>query len=287
MLPRTKAQFRRRNSALFGSLAAAVILSIQLAAQKPQVTDKQVLPILERCFQCHGEAIQMSKLDLRTREGMLKGGEKGPSVVPGNATASALYKRITGQQQPLMPMPPVPALSAKEIALVKDWIDQGAQWTSTPTSAPAPAPPSTSASGYKEKQFTDKDRQWWAFQKPVRHHGSADNATQRWSRNPIDAFVRDMLTKKGLEPAPEADRRTLIRRAYLDLMGLLPPPAEVEEFVKDPSPKPTRSWSTGCWPRRITASAGGATGWTWPATPTAPASSSTSLWRTPGVIAIT
>ena len=93
---------RKRNLA-----ALSLIAPLFLHAQKPQEQD--VFPILQRCFQCHGEAIQMSKLDLRTREGMLKGGEKGPALVPGDAAASLLYKRITGQQQPLMPMPPVPA----------------------------------------------------------------------------------------------------------------------------------------------------------------------------------
>ena len=229
-----------RRVAGIASIASLVLLTLhsQTAAQKTPITDKEIRPILDRCLQCHGEAIQMSKLDLRTREGMLKGGEKGPAVVPGDSAGSLLYKRISGQQQPLMPMPPVPALSSTEIALLKDWIDQGAQWTpaATPAPAPAPTPTATASGGYKEKQLTDKDRQWWAFQSPVRHP-APHVAEERWSRNPIDAFVRDMLTKKGLEPAPEADKRTLIRRAYLDLVGLLPPPAEVEKFVDDPSPK--------------------------------------------------
>jgi hypothetical protein len=236
MLPRTKAKLGSWSFALFVFTAAALFFSSRLTAQKPQVTDKEVRPILDRCLQCHGEAIQMSKLDLRTREAMLKGGEKGPVVVPGDSAASSLYQRITGQQQPVMPMPPVPALNATEIALVKDWIDQGAQWTAAAPPAPAPAPASTTTAGYKEKQLTDKDRQWWAFQKPVRNP-APQVSDARWSHNPIDGFVRDMMTKKGLEPAPEADKRTLIRRAYLDLVGLLPPVAEVEKFVNDPSPK--------------------------------------------------
>jgi hypothetical protein len=228
---------KSRRAAGIACIASLVLLTLhsQPATQKTTVTDKEVLPILQRCFQCHGEAIQMSKLDLRTREGMLKGGEKGPALVPGDAAASSLYKRITGSQQPVMPMPPVPALNAAEIAVVKNWIDQGAQWASAAAPA-APASTSSSTGGYKEKQLTDKDRQWWAFQKPVRNP-APPVSDARWGRNPIDAFVRDMLTKKGLEPAPEADKRTLIRRVYLDLVGLLPPPAEVEKFVNDPSPK--------------------------------------------------
>jgi hypothetical protein len=222
-----------RSLARLGVLAGAALLSTTLSAQKTQLTEKDILPVVQRCFQCHGEAAQLSGLDLHTHAGMLKGGVSGPAIVAGNAAASLLYKRVTGQVQPSMPMAPVPALSEKEIAILKDWIDQGAEWNSA--TAPPSAP--TSASGaYQEKQFTDEDRQWWAFQKPVRHP-APQVSDARWSRNPIDAFVRDMLAKKGLEPAPQADRRTLIRRAYLDLTGLLPPPAEVEKFVQDSSPK--------------------------------------------------
>src|SRR6266852_5077237 len=169
---------------------------------------------------------------------MLKGGEKGPAVIPGNAEASPLYRRIAGLQTPAMPMKPVAPLNAQEIALLKDWIDQGAKWTSSPepvpTAVPAVSAP-TYPGGYKPRVITDQDRQWWAFQKPVRY--SAPSVSDaRWTRNPIDGFVRSMMEKKGLEPAPQADRRTLIRRAYLDLVGLLPPPETVDAFVKDPAP---------------------------------------------------
>ncbi len=233
MLPRTKADLVRRGAAAIGVLAVAMLLNTRLSAQKPHLTEKDVLPVIQRCFQCHGEKVQMSGLDLHTKAGILKGGSSGPAILPGNAAASSLYKRVTGQVQPVMPMAPIPALNEKEIAILKDWIDQGSEWNSSD----APAPVATSASdAYKEKQITDEDRQWWAFQKPVRHP-APQVSDVRWSRNPIDAFVRDMLSKKGLEPGPQADRRTLIRRAYLDLTGLLPPPAEVEKFVQDPSPR--------------------------------------------------
>src|ERR1700730_8548886 len=126
-----------RRVAGIASIASLVLLTLHspTAAQKTPITDKEIRPILERCLQCHGEAIQMSKLDLRTREGILKGGEKGPAVMPGDSAGSLLFKRITGQQQPVMPMPPVPALSSTEIALVKNWIDQGAQWTAAAAAA--------------------------------------------------------------------------------------------------------------------------------------------------------
>ncbi len=231
MPPRTKVVSRAL--VVSGVLAGALILNTRLTAQKPHLSERDMLPVLQRCFQCHGEKLQASGLDLHTRTGMLKGGLGGPAIVPGNAAASPLYRRVTGEVQPAMPMAPVPALSEKEIALVKDWIEQGAEWNLA--SLPAPAQPSSPAA-YKEKQITDEDRQWWSFQTPVRHPVPRVTDT-RWNRNPIDAFVKDMLSKKGLEPGPAADRRTLIRRAYLDLTGLLPPPGEVEKFVQDSSPK--------------------------------------------------
>ena len=169
---------------------------------------------------------------------MLKGGATGPAIAPGDGAGSLMMKRVTGQVQPAMPMAPVPALTAQEIATLKEWIDQGAKWepeaASSAPAAPAPAAASYSPV-YKEKEFTEADRKWWAFQKPLRQP-APQVSDSRWSRNPIDAFVRDMMDKKGLVPAPEADRRTLIRRAYMDLLGLLPPVEEVEAFVKDPAP---------------------------------------------------
>ena len=152
MLPRTKADLVRRGLAFVGILAAAMLLNTRLTAQKPHLTEKDILPVVQRCFQCHGEKVQMSGLDLHTKAGMLKGGSSGPAILPGNAAASPLYKRVTGQVQPVMPMAPVPALNEKEIAILKDWIDQGSEWNSLDT----PATVATSASGaYKEKQITD------------------------------------------------------------------------------------------------------------------------------------
>jgi hypothetical protein len=233
MLPRAYLQLVSRAGVRLSVFAAAAILSTPLNAQKPRLTEKDVLPVIQRCFQCHGEKLHTSGLDLHTRAGMLKGGAGGPAIVPGSADESLLYQRVTGKVLPAMPMAPVPALNEKEIAILKDWIDQGAEWNAP--SMPA-VPASTSAYGaYKEKQITDDDRRWWAFQKPVRHNAPQVNDI-RWSRNPIDTFVRDTMSKQGLEPAPQADRRTLIRRVYLDLTGLLPPPAEVKQFVEDASP---------------------------------------------------
>jgi hypothetical protein len=200
--------------------------------------------VLAKCQQCHGETAQMSHLSIVSRDSILKGGDHGAGIVPGNAAESLIYKRITGEMQPAMPMAPMPRLSADEIAVVKDWINAGAPAFEGPKAAPAAAAATDNKTSdgtllvygsYHERKITDADRQWWAFQKPVRATPPTV-ADARWNKNPIDAFVKAKQEEKGLKAAPMADRNILIRRVYLDLIGLLPPPAEVDAFVKDPDP---------------------------------------------------
>ena len=182
----------------------------------------------------------MSLLDLRTHAGMLKGGQKnGPAIVPGNAAGSPLYRRITGREQPAMPLGG--KLADSEIATLKNWIDAGAVWEGGALSAVADDAPKVEAKAGREpgdkyeKVFTEEDRNWWAFRKPIRHPVPRVR-DRRWNAHPVDAFLKRTLDEKGLEPAPPADRRTLLRRGYLDLIGLLPPPEEVQAFVNDRSP---------------------------------------------------
>jgi len=229
-------------------LAFTLVPSVGEAGQGIQTSHQEAREILkQKCLQCHGEALQMSNLDLRTQESMLKGGKKGAALVPGNAEASRLYRRVAGLEQPAMPMAPVPALTVQEITIIREWITQGASWqTQSERKAAAEASQDlktskTQAAGgygtdYKERSITEQDRQWWAFQKPVRHPVPRVAET-RWAANPIDAFVKKALDQDGLIAAPQADRNTLVRRAYLDLIGILPTPTEVEAFVTDASPQ--------------------------------------------------
>lgn len=226
-----------------GSALAALsvlgLLSIAALGQKNQAAD--ALTVLAKCQQCHGAAVQMSKLSLATRAALLRGGSHGPAIVPGNAAESLLYKRITGEEKPAMPMAPLPPLTPDEIVAVKNWIDQGAPWPDASAPVPASAanndtdPSLLVYNGYHERKITDADREWWSFKKPVRP-AVPQVKDARWGKSAIDALVNAKLESKGLTPAPATDRRTLIRRAYLDLVGLLPSPAEVDAFVKDPSP---------------------------------------------------
>src|SRR5688572_582971 len=180
----------------------------------------------ENCFACHGAALKMSNLDLRTRESMLAGGEHGAALVPGDPDKSRLYRFIAGLENPAMP--PGKPLAKDKVEAIRKWIEAGA-----PMAGAATANHDASAvlSKMEDRPITAAERKYWAFVPPVRHNPPA-NVT----KNVIDAFLRDALTRKGLKPSPTADRRTLIRRAFLDMTGLPPAPEQVTAFVNDKSP---------------------------------------------------
>jgi cytochrome c553 len=183
--------------------------------QQSTTPDKTATAILQaKCVSCHGAA-RMSDLDMREPAGILKGGKRGPAVVPGKADDSLLYKAVKREGDLQMP-PGKGALTAAEVAAIRDWINAGARWETTGSKAQA-AP------------------SWWSFRKPVRPVVPSVKNPE-WVRNPIDAFVLARMEQKGLRPAPPADRVTLARRAYFDLHGLPPTPEEVDRFVKDESP---------------------------------------------------
>ena len=204
-----------------------------LAAQTaPKVTFAQdVAPLLSaKCLQCHGLAEPMANLDLKSREGALKGGQHGPAIVPGNAAASNLYRHVAGLEQPRMPLGG--KLSEEEIAALKAWIDAGAQWDAgARLSAPAPG-----ATASAVRQFTDAQRRYWAFQKVARPDVPAVK-DKSWVRTAVDAFILSKLEEKKLAPNPAADRLTLLRRAYFDLIGLPPTPEQAQAFLADRSPE--------------------------------------------------
>jgi hypothetical protein len=155
----------------------------------------------------------MSDLDVRERAALLKGGKRGPAIVPGKAEESLLYKAVRRDGELQMP-PGKTALTAAEVGAIRDWINKGATWTGE-SKAVAPS--------------------WWSFKKPVRPAVPTVSDAAR-VRNPIDAFILAKLDEKKLKLAPDADRKTLARRAYFDLHGLPPTPEQVEEFVNDKAP---------------------------------------------------
>jgi hypothetical protein len=177
-------------------------------------TEKAARGILEnKCAVCHGSA-QMSGLDLRERATVLKGGKRGSAIIPGNAEQSLLYRAIRRDGELKMP-PGNTALTTSEVNAIRDWINGGAKWSGGAEKRPEPT--------------------WWSLRKPVRPEVPVVKEASS-VRNPIDAFILSKLEEKRLHLTPEADRRTLVRRAYFDLHGLPPSPEQVEEFVNDQSP---------------------------------------------------
>jgi hypothetical protein len=171
--------------------------------------NRDIRPILsDNCFACHGPDEKQRKAGLHfdTKEGAF--GKTGV-IVPGNAAASRLIRRITAAD-PEMRMPPPDSgrsLTDNQKALIARWIDQGAKWETH-----------------------------WAYVTPVRSD-PPKVAAAGWPRNPIDNFVLARLEKEGMSPSPEADRATLLRRVTLDLTGLPPTPAEIASFLADKSPE--------------------------------------------------
>jgi mono/diheme cytochrome c family protein len=197
-------------------------------AQQMTLSQQAYAIVQQNCLGCHGAA-KSSGLDLRTAEGVLAGGENGKVIVPGEPQASRLYQLVTQQEKPAMP--PGKKLSEAELETLRRWIEAGA-----PLEAFTPAKPAAAQEEkIPEHSFTAEERAFWAFQ-PTRRTTPPRPTLASWSKNPIDAFLFAAMKARGLRPAPKAERRTLIRRASLDVTGLPPAPEEVEAFVNDKAP---------------------------------------------------
>jgi len=216
-MPRTFAGF------LLPLLALLAVLSPGSAVAGPPSADEQfekhVRPLLaERCVRCHGPAKQSGGLRLDSREAILKGGERGPAVVPGQPAESLLLKAVnhTGG----LKMPPKEKLSAQEIAGLTDWIARGAVW------------PGSSRLAFAASA---EQRRWWAFQqsRPVM---VPDVKGREWAQMDLDRFILAELERRSLSPTGPAERRALLRRATFDLTGLPPTPEEADAFLQDGSP---------------------------------------------------
>ena len=216
-------------------LIVAMLLLVPAWAQDRVVSFvHDVKPLLEnRCLKCHGPAMQLGKLDLRDRESALKGSGKGAALVPGDPEKSPMYRHVAGLDKPQMPMDG--QLKPEEVAVLRDWIAQGAKWEGT---LGASAAATQDLKKLETWTVPAGARDQWAFRKPVRPAVPANGA-----KHPVDAFVRQALAARGLTQAPAADKTTLVRRAYLDLLGLPPTPAEVTQFARDTSPN--------AWPELI------------------------------------
>ena len=211
----------------------AVLVRAQ-AAPSPQASvsfPNDIEPILERsCRSCHGDTAPMGRLDLSSRESLLRGGARGTDLVPGNAEESRLYRRVAGLEKPPMPAKGA-ALTTAEVAVLKQWIDEGAKWD--PPASPTATRSAAALAALENRVITPEERNYWAFKLPVQ---SALPDVGGGFANPIDRFLEAARRTHAVKAAPRADRQTLVRRAYLDLLGLPPTPAQVDAFVADRSP---------------------------------------------------
>ncbi|MEX2261431.1 MAG: PSD1 and planctomycete cytochrome C domain-containing protein [Bryobacteraceae bacterium] len=202
-------------------MLVVVALGLRLAAA-PVDFEKNVLPVLNaRCSKCHGPKLRMAGLDLHEASLVLRGSDNGPVIVKGSADGSLLVKRIVDGS---MPPGKEVKLTGEEIDVIRRWVDAG---------APANLPAATVAA-VEPASVSEKDRQFWAFQKPLRPP-VPEVRNSALGRTPVDAFLLEKLEAKKLSFAPEASRTKLARRAYFDLIGLPPTPEEVDAFVSDQS----------------------------------------------------
>lgn len=204
---------------LFRFLPLALLTFTALADQRKVDFGKEIAPLLhERCFGCHGPQQQMSGLRLDVKDAATRGGYSGPLFKAGDGAGSTLIHRVSGDKGFAAMPPSGPRLTSDQIASLRLWIDQGANWIDS-----------------GEAVTVARKSSHWAFQ-PVSHPAIPPVANAAWIRNPVDAFVLARLDREKISPSSEAPKRSLLRRVSLDLIGLPATPAEADAFVADKRP---------------------------------------------------
>jgi hypothetical protein len=214
---------------IFVSSPPPVTLADEPTSEQIEFFEKSVRPLLvEKCYQCHsaGATSLFAGLRLDSREGVLKGGDSGPAVIPGKPGESRLIQRIQGK--PIL-MPPTGPLQDRDIATLVKWVEIGAPWAEQQSTATG------DQRGAGAFDLEERKRNHWAW-RPVRWTEPPAVRQSEWPRQPVDNYILAVLEKNGLQPAPPADRNTLIRRLSFDLRGLPPSPEEINTFASDSSP---------------------------------------------------
>ncbi|TVQ00183.1 MAG: DUF1553 domain-containing protein [Planctomycetaceae bacterium] len=210
--PRQSWDLAMRSNLIRSIFVAFLVSTVSDAVAEPVDYEREIKPVLQaRCFACHGVLQQQGELRVDTARAMLAGGDSGSAIVPGEHEQSLLIERVA-DPDPGSRMPPEgEPLTAEQIERLRLWIDEGA--VAPPDEAPEPDP-----------------REHWAF-RPVVRPAVPQVIRSDWVRNPIDAFLAVEHERLGLAPQAEANRITLVRRLYLDLVGLPPSPEELAAAV--------------------------------------------------------
>ncbi len=209
-------------------LLCTAVFSAQAAGDPPaarphraSTPEAQVAVVLARhCLECHNPSDRKGGLDLTRRDRALAGGDSGSALKPADPDHSLLLERVAAAD---MPPRGRAKLSPQDQTLLRRWIAEGARWAADPINPFLYT--SDRRAGYN----------WWSLQ-PLRSVPLPPVKDSRWPLNPIDRFILHRLEKEGLAPSSPADRRTLVRRLYFDLLGLPPTPEEVAAFLGDPDP---------------------------------------------------
>lgn len=238
MLPHAMLQFAMLPIVMLtiAFLVGAESLAADETDRQIEFFESNVRPILvEHCYQCHSvkaEDIEAGLL-LDSKWGWETGGDSGPAVVPGEVDNSLLVEAIRYQEDVVSGMPPKSKLADREIALLEQWIAMG---------APDPRPKATPGSDDGASAFDLQRRvaQHWSW-RPISTPQPPSVQRRDWPRNDVDRFILAKLENVGLRPAADAERRTWLRRVCFDLIGLPPTPAQIEQFLADPSADARRS----------------------------------------------
>jgi hypothetical protein len=213
------------------ALCLGAFMQAATAADDPaglEFFENKIRPILvDNCYSCHSQQSPKIKGGLRldTREGLLKGGDTGPAIKPGDAEQSLLIKAVRYTDNDLRMPPKNKMLAAAQIASLEAWVKMG-----------APDPRASQTGMATVATIRDKARAHWAFQ-PIQEPKVPAVRNKRFVRTPVDNFILARLESAKLAPSPMADKHTLIRRATFDLTGLPPTPEEVAAFEADKSPE--------------------------------------------------
>lgn len=189
--------------------------------------EAKVRPVLvEHCYQCHSVKSQKLKGSLYVdgRDGLLHGGDSGPAIVPGDADKSVLIEAIRYKNEDTA-MPPKQKLPAPVIADLEAWVKMGAPWPNEAKLSVAKAGP----------DYAKLKAEHWAYQ-PIRKPAVPAVKDAAWTRGDLDRFTLSSMEAKGIRPVADADRLTLVRRVYFDLLGLPPTPEQIDRFLSDQSP---------------------------------------------------
>ncbi len=217
-------------------LALGLVLAVVGDAVLAQSSDfeRDIAPLLlTRCMECHHPRAKSGGLDLSSRAGLLQGGDSGPAIDLEHPRQSPLIQKVMEGVMPPVSRGISQKLPEEEIRKIEQWLVQGTPW-----------PESRILSLYERTTSTRGGKDWWSLQPIAETKLPLVDLSQQKAlpNHPIDLFIEPVLIEKGLVPAPKADRETLLRRAYFDLLGLAPDRSEVESFLSDQGPDAWERW---------------------------------------------